>query len=107
MGGDGLWNTFRNIVIGLAALAIALSITLYISSVIFIITEYGEAGLNPNFLLSLQPLIYLKNYYIWWEANFRQVPFDYHNYFILRLLTITIIPLIILSFFIYRFRNAI
>jgi type IV secretion system protein VirD4 len=104
--GDGIVNTFRNIVIAFVALILVYIVTIHLGAMLFLITQNGTSvAMNPDLWLSATPVYYMYIYYTWWIANSAQLPFDYGNYFIGRLVACTLLPMILTTWVIWKFRH--
>ncbi|MBA8667070.1 type IV secretory system conjugative DNA transfer family protein [Holosporaceae bacterium 'Namur'] len=100
-------NFIRN---AMAAVAFGIAVVIfafYLSGIAITISETGISSITPIFLTTFEPFGILINYYLWWINNLSSITITFHNYFILRLVLATIIPITTFAFLIWRYREAI
>jgi type IV secretion system protein VirD4 len=103
--GDGFINNIRNLVIAFLGAIFLLALSMYISSVAFSLSEYGINGTTYDFAISLKPFSILYTWYIWWLANYQAISFNYHNYFMGRILASTFVPLLLTIYLVLHYRH--
>lgn len=94
---------FRNFCVALAFGLAALSLSVYISSVIITYHEYKVADLD--FWISFKPIDYLIELLGYWKANFSSMTLTYNDYLIPRIVTSILSPLLIIGFIIWHYRS--
>ncbi len=99
-------NFIRNTMVAIAFGIAVIIFAFYLSGIIFALSESGINIITPYFLTTSAPFLILIQYYSWWIHNFQSIFISYHNYFILRLLSTTITPPIIIALLIWKYRKA-
>jgi len=104
---DGFWNDIRNLILAAIGAIFLICLTVYVSSVAFYISERGVLGLDLGIITSTKVLDFIIYYYGYWFANLWSIDWKFYNYFMLRLLGSTFIPILLAIIFVLRFKNEI
>ncbi|MBS0236365.1 MAG: type IV secretory system conjugative DNA transfer family protein [Proteobacteria bacterium] len=102
---------FKNSIVALLLLVVALFLCAHISGLIFCISEFGMKSITFDFAMSIQPidilLTYWHTYWSWYITNFKAIPFNYANYLMPRLFGISASPILISTVLVWYYRNGI
>ena len=98
-------NSFRNVVIAIILGLVLLGLSIHISGLILIFTEYHQMTLD--FALSLQPLNVLVMLVEFWIVNYKSISLEYNNYFIARIIVSVLAPMMLLGFTVWHYRKRI
>lgn len=105
---ENLINALKNSVIAILLIILLLALSLYLASIIFLVSEKGfVVFMNLDLLISFAPIKFLFAYYNFWAANFSKITISYHQYLVLRLSGSVIAPIAIFSFLIWHYRHFI
>ncbi len=70
---DGFVNTFRNLILAFLGGIFLLCLSLYISSLAFLFSEYPIQSLSLDLIVSLKPTAIMYTWFTWWIANFKVI----------------------------------
>ena len=107
MVSDGFWNDIRNLILAAIGAAFLLCLTIYVSAVAFYISERGVLNADLGIITSTKVLDFIVYYYGYWFSNIWTINWKFYNYFILRLLGSTFIPILLSIVFVFKFRSNI
>jgi len=105
--GEGFVNNFRNLIIGLIGLFFVILIAVHVSSILSFGLIAGVDKLSYDFAISILPEQNFYAYYAYWYQYRTAITFSMNNYFVVKLLCGTFIPLLFFSWLLWHYRHDI
>ena len=103
--GDGFINTTRNLILAVLGFLMLMMVALYAGSIAFFISQFGINALGYSYAISMSPFINLYKFYVWWITNYHAIPFDYDNHLQARLVSCTLVPIVLTVAIVWWYRH--